>query len=252
MYNQIPNSVTAAIPAIANGGALLRETMFGHEMQVVVASLFEGVSEAEHIPSMVASAIKSSRVVQDIAIRASVHEGLLINKLEALPLYSLQAIQIGVEQFRAASPTEMFGPNRLPSIATLIRLGLVATRGEAAWGLAVVQLDDWRICEVVLRQDPSKMNIAHLPHSLADASAGLARLIRTELDGETVPKGWQIAMGLAGLIALRTGWPNFRIEERNSCAVLKIDREEMLADLYRGELRGLVLQDINAPEAAKV
>lgn len=251
MYNQILNDGTTSVPAIANGGALLRETMFGHEMQVVVASLFEGVSDAEHIPSMVASAIKSSKAVQDMVIRASVHEGLLINKLEALPLNSLQAIQIGVDQFRAASSIEMFGPNRLPSIATLIRLGLVATRGEAAWGLAVVQLDDWRICEVVLREDPAKMSIAHLPHSLDDASAGLVRLIKAELDGETVPKARQIARGLVGLIALRTGWPNFRIEERNRCAVIKIGREEMLADLYRGELHGLVLQDVNAPEAAK-
>lgn len=113
-----------------------------------------------------------------------------------------------------------------------------------------MQLSDWRSCAVVLRPDPATMAIGDLPHSLDDASAGLVKLVRTELDGEVVPNGRSIAFALAGLIALHTGWRNFRIEERNGCAVVEIHRDELLGDLYRGELYGLTLQGINAPEAA--
>jgi hypothetical protein len=87
-----------------------------------------------------------------------------------------------------------------------------------------------------------------LPYSLDQASAGIVKLVGSTLDGEVVAKWQHMARRLAGLIALHTGWRFFRVEERNGCAVVEIPREDMLGDLYRGELGGLVLQGVNAPE----
>lgn len=248
MCNQTSNSGTTVSPTIAAGNKRLQRTFIAGEMQVVVASLFGGVSQPVLIASAVASAVKSDRAVQNVAARVGVDVPTLLGKLKKLPAEARLALHYGVKQFRSMSASEMFGPNRLPSIATLARLGLVRPRGNAAWGLAVVQLDDWRTCEFVLRHDPATMGLGHLPHSLDDSCSGLVALVRAELDGETVPNAQQIGFGLASLIALRTGWRRFRVEERNDCAVVEIAREDLLGDLYRGELGGLVLEGINAPE----
>ncbi|MET4235191.1 hypothetical protein ABIA85_008499 [Bradyrhizobium sp. LA6.10] len=250
MCNQTSKSGSTVSPttATATDNGLVQKALRAGEMQVVVASLFNGVSDAALIPRTVASAIKSDRAVQYVAARVGVDVPTLLGKLDTLPPAALFAIHRGVQQFRTTSESEMFGPDRLPSIAALARLGLVKPRGPAAWGLAVVQLDDWRTCEFVLRHDPATMGLGHLPHSLDDSCSGLVALVRAELDGETVPNAPQIGFGLASLIALRTGWRYFRAEERNDCAVVEIAREDLLGDLYRGELGGLVLEGINAPE----
>lgn len=247
MCSQASSSGTVVSPTTGTN-KLQQQTLCAGEMQVVVASLFNGVSDAALIPSTAAAAIKSDRAVRYVAARAGVDVPTLIEKLDTLPPAALSAIKHGVNQYRTMSASEMFGPNRLPSLATLARLGLVKARGAAAWGLAVVQLKDWRTCEFVLRQDPATMALGHLPYSLEQSCAGLVKLVKSELGGETLPKGRQIAFGLAGLIALRTGWRHFRVEERNACAVVEIAREDLLGDLYRGQLGGLVLQGINAPE----
>lgn len=248
MCNQTSNSGTTVSPTIAAGNKRLQQTFIAGEMQVVVASLFGGVSQPVLIESAVASAVKSDRAVQYVVARAGVDVPTLLGKLDKLPSEALLALHYGLKQFRTMSASEMFGPNRLPSLATLARLGLVEARGQAAWGLAVVQLSDWRTCEFVLRQDPATMGLGHLPYSLDDTCAGLVALVKSELAGETVPKAQQMAFGFAGLIALRTGWRHFRVEERNACGVVEIDRDALLGDLYRGQLGGLILQGINAPE----
>jgi len=248
MCSQTSNSGTTVSPTIAAGNKRLQQTFIASEMQLVVASLFGGVSQPALIPSTVALAIKSDRAVQYVAARVGVDVPTLLGKLDKLPAEALLALHHGVKQFRTMSVSEMFGANRLPSLATLARLRLVKARGHAAWGLAVVQLSDWRTCEVVLCQDPAAKELGHLRYSLDHSCAALVELVKSELAGETVPKGRQIAFGLAGLIALRTGWRHFRVEERNAYAVVEIAREDLLGDLYRGQLGGLVLQGINAPE----
>lgn len=248
MCSQTSNSGTTVAPTTTNGNEVLQQALFAGEMQVVVASLFGGVSEAALIPGTVASAIKSDRAVQHVAARVGVDVPALLGKLDKLPTEALLAIDYGVKQFLTMSVSEMFGFDRLPSLATLARLSLVRPRGHAAWGLAVVQLSDWWTHEFVLRQDPAAMGLRHLPYSLDDTCAALVEFVKSERAGETVPKGTQIAFGLSSLIALRTGWRHFRVEERNACGVVKIPREHLLGDLYRRELGGLVLQGINAPE----
>lgn len=248
MPNQISNAPTAASPTITSGNQLLQQTVSSAEMQVVMASLFEEVSDAAHIPSMVAFAVEANSAVRHVISRSGVDVQALLGKLDALPQAALRAIQHGVSQYRTMNVDEMFGPDRMPSLATLARLGLVKARGQAAWGLAIVQLCDWRVYELVLRQAPASMGVGQLPYSLDHASSGIVELVKSLLDGGAVLKGQEMAFGLAGLIALRTGWRYFRVEERNGCAVVEIPREHLLGDLYRGELGGLVLQGINAPE----
>jgi len=197
---------------------------------------------------MVAFAVEANSAVRHVIARTGVDVQALLGKLDALPQASLRAIQRGVSQYRTMTVDEMFGPDRMPSLATLARLGLVRVRGQSAWGLAIVQLSDWRTCEIVLRQAPTTMGVGELPYSLDHASSGIVELVKSHLDGKTVPKGREMAIGLASLIAHHTGWRHFRVEERNGCAVVEIPREHLLGDLYRGELGGLVLQGINAPE----
>ncbi|MBR0866803.1 hypothetical protein JQ614_35740 [Bradyrhizobium diazoefficiens] len=248
MSDQVSSGGTTVAPTSMTGNEVLQQALFAGEMQVVVAALFDGVSDAALIPGAVASAVKSDCAVQYVVARAGVDVPALLGKLDTLPPEALSAIRQGVTQFRTMSESEMFGVDGLPSRATLARLALVKTRGPAAWGLAVVQLSDWWTHEFVLRQDPAAMGLGHLPYSLDDTCAALVELVKSERAGETVPKGKQIAFGLSSLIALRTGWRYFRVEERNACAVVEIPGEALLSDLYRGELGGLVLQGINAPE----
>lgn len=243
MPNQTSNNHTTT-----SADHLLQETFSPTEMQVIMASLFEGVSDATHIPGMVAFAVEADSAVRHVISRIGTDVQGLLGKLDALPQAALRAIQHGVSQYRTMTLDEMFGPDRMPSLATLARLGLIRVRGQAAWGLAVVQLRDWRTCEFVLRQDPTTMGVGKLPYSLDHASAGIVKLVGSALDGEVVAKWQHMALGLAGLIALHTGWRFFRVEERNGCAVVEIPWEDMLGDLYRGELGGLVLQGVNAPE----
>lgn len=251
MPNQTINNISVQ-STVASASEVLHQNILPAEMQIVAASLFASVSEAAQIPTVVAAAIKSDRAVQYAVARAGIDVQTLRGKLDALPPVALLAIQHGVTQFMTMSANEMFGPNRLPSLATLGRLGLVKAHGQAAWGFAIVQLADWRTCEFVLRQDPSTTGVDQLPYSLDHACAGIVKLVRSAFDGEVVPKDRHMALRLAGLIALRAGWRNFRVEERNGCAVVEIPREDLLGDFYRGELAGVVLQGINAPEAARV
>jgi hypothetical protein len=249
MHNQpSTDDDTTAMPAAMTGRELLQRTFRPAEMQAIVASLFGGAVNSARIPTMVTSAVKSDRTIQRMISRSGIDIGRLVTKLNALPPPVLLAMQQAMSLYRAMSNTEMVGPDKLPSLATLRRLGLVKSTGAAAWGLAVVQLADWRVCEMVLRQDPKRLGIDGLPYSLDDAASGLVELVRSLLDGEVVPNEREVAFGLIRLIALHTGLRYFRLEERNNCAVVEIPREHLLEDLYRGELGGLVMEGINAPE----
>jgi hypothetical protein len=239
-----------AMPAAMMGRELLQRTFRPAEMQVIVAALFGGDVDAAWIPTMVSSAMNADRTTWRMILRSGIDIGSLVTKLNAMPPAALLAMQQAMSLYRAMSTTEMMGPDMLPSRATLTRLGLVKSSGAAAWGLAVVQLADWRVCEFVLRQDQTPPGIDGLPYSLGDAASGLVKLGRSLLDGAVAPSEREVAFGLARLIALHTGHRYFRLEERNNYAVVEIRREHLLEDLYRGELGGLVLEGINAPEVS--
>lgn len=64
-----------------------------------------------------------------------------------------------------------------------------------------------------------------------------------------MPHAREFSVFLASLIALRTNFRHFRVEEHaEHSAIVKISGNDLLGDLYRGELCGLVLEGINAPE----
>lgn len=250
MRNRVSINEAGGSPGLTSS-ELLQKTILPAEMQVILASLFDGVEDAGMIPGKVASVMKSSPAVQHVTSRTRVDGQALFDKLDALPPAALIAIQQGVARYRTMSTVEMFGPDNLPSLATLKRLDLVEAPGHAAWGLAVVRRSDWKTCEFVLRQDPTTMGVGRLPYSQDQASSGLIDLVSLFLDGKTVPKGQQMAFGLCGLIALHTGWRYFRVDEcKNNHPVIEIPRQDLLGDLYRGELGGLILQGINAPEVS--
>lgn len=133
----------------------LRQTLLPGEMQVVVASLLKGPIDPGQIPVVVAAVIKTNRAVQYVVLRTESDARVLCTKLGDLSLAALAEIERAVSVFREMNGDEMFGFDRLPSLASLRRLGLVRSSRHAAWGLAVVRLSDWRVCEVVLREDPS-------------------------------------------------------------------------------------------------
>lgn len=132
MYDQISNGNKTMSQTSAVSSALLRRSMRGPDMQVVMASLLSGVSDAAQIPETVVYAIASNRELQNMAVHAGIDLAKLIGKLYTLPPTALRAIQLGVAEFNTMSATEMFGPDGLPSLATLIRLGLVEPQGHAA------------------------------------------------------------------------------------------------------------------------
>ena len=105
MCNQNSNGGATVSPTTTNGNEVLQEVLFAGEMQVVVASLFNGISEAALIPSGVASAIKSSRAVQYVAARAGVDVPTLLGKVDTLPPAALFALKHRVTQFRTMSAT---------------------------------------------------------------------------------------------------------------------------------------------------
>jgi hypothetical protein len=51
-----------------------------------------------------------------------------------------------------------------------------------------------------------------------------------------------ITSSSSSLLPLHAGLRYFRVEERNGCAVVEIPRDDLLSDLYRGELGGLVIR----------
>jgi hypothetical protein len=219
------------------------------EMQLVAAALLGGVEDAAQIPAAVAIAAKSNSVIANMARRYSVQIPTLVAKLDAARPATLLAIAYGMMRFRKMRPTEMLGPNALPSLATLRRLGLVKASGHAAWGLCVVQLSDYRTCEFVLRDDPRGLELDSASHGLDDIAAAIVGLATALIDGDV--ENDVAGFGLAYTMALLTGWRHFRVQDREDAAsVVQISREIILKDLYDGSLNGLVLQGINAPEVS--
>lgn len=117
MTNQTSNDHTTAT---TSADLLLQQTFSSTEMQVIMVSLFEGVSDATHIPSTVAFAVEANSAVRHVISRFGIDVQTLLGKLDVLPQAALRAIQHGVSQYRTMTADEMFGPDRMPSLATWV------------------------------------------------------------------------------------------------------------------------------------
>jgi hypothetical protein len=234
--------------------AQLAGTFGAAEMQIIVAALYDAPNDPAQIAHTVTQAVARGAMVRDIASRYNVDTAELISKLQRLHPGAQFAIKDAVVQFRRLPMNEAWGLNEYPSLATLRRLGLLATEGRVAWGFCSVGLASFSVSEFVLHRDPSSLGLRDSSHTIDELARAIVGYTRAMLGGEVDPANDDAGFALAYSIAVKTGWRYFRIDEREDgeACVVQISREALLDDIEDGSGQGLVLEGINAPEAAHI
>ena len=226
------------------------------EMQIIVLALFDRRDETAAVETRLTAGLSESWV-QHFATRVKVEPEALIDKTRRLTLGAKRALEDGVTQLQRLPIQEVIGPNQLPSLVVLRRLGFVSVEGPAAWGFCVVshlrrKEGSLGHNEFVLRRSPGAVGIKQSSDSADDLARQLVSVSRRLFTAPSAEVD-ALSFAIAYKIAVKTGLRRFRVDESEDGASARIvelaprDLEEMI---HEGSLQDLVLAGVNAPEDA--
>jgi hypothetical protein len=235
----------------------LQKSFSSAEIQIIVLALFDRRDETAAIETRLTAGLAESWVGK-FAARVKVESEALIDKARRLTLGAKRALEDGVTQLRRLPIQEVIGPNQLPSLVVLRRLGFVGVDGPPAWGFCIVSHVRRRESpqlghnEFVLRRNPEAVGIRQPPESADDLARRLVSASRMQFNSPSAEAD-SMSFALAYKIAVKTGLRRFRVDESEdgaSAHIVELTPRDLTEMIDEGSLPDLVLAGVNAPEDA--
>lgn len=226
------------------------------EAQIIFLALYDVRDETAALETRLATGLSESWA-QDFAARLKIESDALINKVRSLTPGAKRALEDGAAQLRRMPIEKAVGPNGLPSLVALRRLGFVSAFGPAAWGYCVVVHPYVKdkpgfMNEFVLRPDPIAAGVKETVESVDELAMKLVAASRT-LFASASAEADAASFTLAYQIAVKSGLRRFRIEASEdgaSARIVEITLRELEQSIYEGSIRGVVLADVDALQDA--
>jgi len=219
----------------------LRRRFRPSEISILAGSAMGRTLRASNFADRVRNDLVSGGIFGAMVQRTNVHPDLLLHKLERLSEEQLETLTEALLDWSHLPNHEAMGPNGLPSISTLQRLGLVEPpKGRVCWGLLIcrreIQYDEFLIYRPELIPEVEN-------EPVEDLALELVEKLRA---GE--PLNDQAIWDCVYRIHRATGWRRILVEvAEDPLRISEISIGGLLEAIYEGNLSGVGIEGVNAP-----